>query len=124
MNGTEFRKMLIDERVKFVELAHALGIAPQTIQSRLRAQSVSTDFIEQVEQFLGKKSGYFANKYGEGTRENKDFPIRLQNTFSDDKTQSNALILLCQKQSDQISDLLDQQRRLIAIIEKKNNIKE
>lgn len=124
MNGTEFRKMLIDERVKFVELAHALGIAPQTIQSRLRAQSVSTDFIEQVEQFLGKKSGYFANKYGEGARENKEFSIRQQNTFSDDKTQSNALILLCQKQSDQISDLLDQQRRLIAIIEQKNNIKE
>lgn len=108
MTGFEFKELLIDERVKFVELAAALGLAPQTIQARFRTRNVSLDFVAAVEEWLGKEPGYFNERYINKGK----LPTEK------DVNQINRLISLCESQSKQISDLLERQERLIALIER------
>lgn len=113
MTGFEFKDLLIDERVKFVELAGALGIAPQTVQARFRTKNVSLDFVREVEEYLGKEPGYFEMRHT-----NRQLPQPEDKDCNIDK-----LISLCERQSEQISDLLARQDRLLALLESNLNNK-
>lgn len=108
MTGFDFKELLIDERVKFVDLALGLGIAPQTVQSRLHVKKVSLDFVAEVERYLGKESGYFARRHAEKM-------LGVQQIKSAEASQSNTerLITLLEKQSEQIGALISRIDRLI-----------
>lgn len=108
MTGFEFKELLIDERVKFVELAAAMQLAPQTVQAKFRTRNVSKDFVAAVEEWLGKEPGYFEER----------FINKGKLPTEKEVDQINRLISLCETQSKQISDLLERQEQLIALIER------
>lgn len=55
MKGEELKRLLILNDVNIGELAVKLGISRQNIDSRFKAKSVKTDFVEKIESVIGKK---------------------------------------------------------------------
>lgn len=107
MTGIELKEMLIDERVKFVNLAAALGVTPQNIQQKLLVKKVSADFVAEIEDYLNKDRGYFERRYAEkilGIQGKPEAP-KQDNT--------ERLIALLEKQSEQIGTLIARIDRLI-----------
>jgi len=54
MTGEELKRFLKKEGVTLKTLAEKMGITPQTLNSRLKAKSVSVDTISEIEKVTGK----------------------------------------------------------------------
>lgn len=108
MTGFELKELLIDERVKFVNLALKLGITPPTLQAKFKVKKVSSDLVTDIEEYLGKEPGYLETRLREKTSgaisEHSEAP-KQDNT--------ERLIALLEKQSEQIGTLIARIDRLI-----------
>ena len=54
MTGNELKEKILDSGYSLVDIANKLGITPQALNSRLYAKSVKLDFIQQVNNVIGK----------------------------------------------------------------------
>lgn len=52
MSGKELRDKLIKDGVVFVDLAKALSMSPQALNSKFNAKSVAVDFVESINKIV------------------------------------------------------------------------
>ncbi len=107
MTGFELKELLIDERVKFVNLALKLGITPPTLQAKFKVKKVSSSLITEIEEYLEKEPGYLETRLREKTSG------AISEYSEPPKDNSERLIALLEKQSEQIGTLIARIDKLI-----------
>ncbi len=55
MTGLELKAWLLVHGVKIQDLADSVGISQSAMSQRLSVKSIKTDFLEKIEDILGKK---------------------------------------------------------------------
>jgi DNA-binding Xre family transcriptional regulator len=54
MTGKELHKILIDNKINFVELSAKLGLTPQALNSRFKTSDVTITFITEISEAINK----------------------------------------------------------------------
>jgi len=120
MSGQELKEKLRAEGVNFTQLAHKLGYAcDQNLHSLFGAKDVKTGLLEEMAKALDKPIGWFYGQAFSFTEQTKTIAADNNSIAAgrDVHTNSEAFIEALRIQQELTRTALDQNSRLIAVIE-------
>ena len=104
MTGEELKKKLLSVGLQQKDVAQKLGKSQQNVSQMMTAADVRTGLIEELCKAFDLPPSLF---YGDGGVTATNHSVALNGNGNDIKTTDEALVRVIERQSQQISDLID-----------------
>lgn len=110
MNGKDVKRILSKAGYKPIDIANALGITPQTLNSRFNAKNIKIDFLEELCRATGEKMSLF-KEYSLDLDESKGIKDAISEPEIEYYTKHEKAILL--RNLDRMTETADRNSRCI-----------